>query len=153
MGPLRFFFEIILPDVLWVRGRVTLWQKWVPGTFPGEWRLPVRRANNLQVPIVWVSWEFQPRGKLGTYLGMYKHSSGIFHSTRRHIPENISIHSNRCKKFKCHYSFHYSVTDKKWPFKCVVKWSKSISGIESNGTACWIRTCDLSLRAIRNSIK
>jgi len=29
------FFITILPAALWPRGWVSLWQKWVPGIFPG----------------------------------------------------------------------------------------------------------------------
>jgi len=35
MVPLEFFIGIILPIALWSWGRLSLWEKWVPGVFSG----------------------------------------------------------------------------------------------------------------------
>ena len=55
MVSLEFFMDN-LPAARWPLGWVSLWQKWVPGIFPGGWRRPVRRADNLTAFTCRLSW-------------------------------------------------------------------------------------------------
>ena len=47
MVSLEFFIDIILPIALWPCAWFILWQKWVPGVFPGGKKRPVHKADNL----------------------------------------------------------------------------------------------------------
>jgi len=44
---LEFFTDLIHPAAIRPCGRLSLWQKWVPGISPGVWGRPVRKADNL----------------------------------------------------------------------------------------------------------
>ena len=56
MLSLEFFIDIILPTTLCPWGRLSLQKKWVPGMFPGGYRQPVRRADNLTIFTCRFSW-------------------------------------------------------------------------------------------------
>ena len=51
MVSLDCFIDIIFPAALWPCCRFKLQQKWVRGIFPGGWRQPERKADNLYMTI------------------------------------------------------------------------------------------------------
>ena len=56
MESLQFFIDIILLAALWPWVRLSLYQKWVPGIFPGGQRRPARRADSLTIFVCLLSW-------------------------------------------------------------------------------------------------
>jgi len=61
----------ILPIALWPRGRLSLWQKWVPGVFPGGKGGWCVRLTTL--PPSWAI-VLEPSGHLGSVVGLNRYS-------------------------------------------------------------------------------
>jgi hypothetical protein len=58
MVSLEFFISIILPFAQWPWGWLSLWQKWVPGIFPGD------KGGRC----VWLTFSWNPQGLSRLYL-------------------------------------------------------------------------------------